>query len=157
MALEKTVEPYEVLIRFRKDENGETIIAGQMQSLQKIVMDGELIKEDILPPQELDLSALPTSDFLTQAQADAINQATRMFAENNMLKLQLAQQEAKLRAEWGAEVAAHKETIRSFANDARLKNQIISTQESTIEELRSSADQQTGSAPTAGSDTQATV
>ncbi|KAA3510090.1 hypothetical protein [Agrobacterium rosae] len=135
MAIEKTVEPYEILIRFRKDEKGETIIAGQMQSLQKIVMDGELIKEDILPPQELDLAALPTSQFMREAQADAINQATRLFAENNILKLQLAQLEAKLRAEWGAEVAAHKETIRSFANDARVKNEMIATQEKTISEL----------------------
>lgn len=139
MAIEKTLEPYEVLIRFRKDEKGEPIIAGQMQSLQKIVMDGELIKEDILPPQELDLASLPTSEFMTEAQADAINQATRLFGENNMLKLQLAQLEAKLRAEWGAEVATHKETIRSFANDARQKNEIIATQEATISELQSAA------------------
>ncbi|WP_457586128.1 hypothetical protein [Ensifer canadensis] len=136
MSLEKTVEPYEVLIRFRKDASGNTLIAGQMQRLQKIVMDGELIKEDILQPEELDLNALPTSEFMTEAQADAINQATRLFGENNGLLLRLAQLEAKLRAEWGAEVAAHKETIKSFANDARLKNQMIDTLEKTVEALR---------------------
>lgn len=157
MSLEKTNEPYEVLIRYSKDEQGNTVVAGQMQRIQKIVLDGELLKEEILSPEFLDLSSLPSSDFMTQLQQDAVNQATRLEAENRGLLLRLTQLESTLRAAWAADVAAHKDTIKSFANDAVIKSQHIATMVETITSLREALAIATGAkvATTTGEDTPA--
>lgn len=138
MALEDTKEPYEILIRFNRGEDGETVIAAHQQRLRRIVLDGELIKEDVLPAEPLDLTGFPVSDLMTSVQQAAIARTTQLEIENREILAELTE----TRAKWG--------------EDNRAKNMVILELNATVSALQKQIDtvQPKAESPT-GEDTQA--
>lgn len=69
MAFSDTTVPYEILIRF--SDNG-TPKGGQVQWRRIVEIDGERLKDDLLPAEPLALDGFPTSDIMNQATQSAL-------------------------------------------------------------------------------------
>ncbi|AVA22468.1 hypothetical protein [Rhizobium sp. NXC24] len=78
--------PYELLVRFGPDG---APIGAHVQYLRRITLDGEIIKDDILPAQPIDLAGFPTSAIMTDATRDALANAATQQKQIEELKAQL--------------------------------------------------------------------
>ncbi|MER9047579.1 hypothetical protein NKH89_09925 [Mesorhizobium sp. M0923] len=92
MALQDTKIPYEILIRFGDDG---APLGAHVQYRRRVILDGEVLKDDVLDAEPLGLVDFPTSDLLSEA-------AEKALATINGQSLALAHAaatEAELRSE----------------------------------------------------------
>lgn len=111
MALTDSTVPYEILIRFNDDG---TPRGAHVQNRRVIVMDGEVLKDDILPAAPLDLAGFPTSAIMTDAARDALARVTTLEGEK-------------------AELIEQLETAGEQADDLRAENEALATQVRELE------------------------
>ncbi|OWJ67455.1 hypothetical protein [Inquilinus limosus] len=79
MALSDTTVPYEILIRF--DEAG-TPKGAHVQWRRIVMLDGEILKDDVLPAAPLSLDGLAVSEIMSDATAAALRRVTDLETEN---------------------------------------------------------------------------
>lgn len=91
MAFTDTTVPYEILIRFGEDAAPR---GAHVQWRRIIDIDGERLKDEVLPAEPLALEGFPTSAIMTQATQAAL-------VRINELEAQLAQASADLDAAVG--------------------------------------------------------
>ena len=103
MALTDSKVPYEILIRFNDDG---TPRGAHVQNRRVVVMDGEVLKDEILPAAPLDLAGFPTSAIMTDAARDALARVTTLEGEKAGLVEQL-----ETAGERVAELTAEKEAL----------------------------------------------
>lgn len=85
--------PYEILIRFGTDGKPR---GAHAQFLRRVMLDGELLKEELGNAVPLDISDFPASDIIGQTATDALAELTRANAENSALAAALNEQANKL-------------------------------------------------------------
>lgn len=82
MAITDTKTPYEILIRFGLDG----LPAGaHCQYLRRVVLDGEVLKEEVSPAEPIDLDGFPTSEVMTDVLRDALAQIALLTSRENEL------------------------------------------------------------------------
>jgi cell division protein FtsB len=86
MALEDTNVPYEILVRFGTDGLPR---GAHCQYLRRVVLDGEVLKEEIQPAQPIDLEGFPTSTIMSDATRDALAQVAILRRERDDLQEQM--------------------------------------------------------------------
>ncbi|NKJ34098.1 hypothetical protein [Rhizobium sp. SG570] len=85
--------PYELLVRFGTDG---TPTGAHVQYLRRITLDGEIIKDDVLPAQPIDLAGFPTSPIMEDACRDALAKVASQTAQITALAGQLDSANADL-------------------------------------------------------------
>ena len=111
MALTDSTVPYEILIRFNDDG---TPRGAHVQSRRVVIMDGEVLKDDIMPAAPLDLAGFPTSVIMTDAARDALARVTTLEGEK-------------------AELIEQLETAGEQADELRAENEALATQVRDLE------------------------
>lgn len=109
MAITDSTVPYEILIRFNDDG---TPRGAHVQNRRVIVMDGEVLKDDILPAAPLDLAGFPTSTIMTDAARDALARVTTLEGEKAELIEQL-----EMAGAWAIEMTAENEALAKQVRD----------------------------------------
>lgn len=87
MDLKDVKIPYEILIRFGLDG---LPVGAHCQYLRRVVLDGEVLKEDVGPAEPIDLEGFPTSAVMTDALRDALAQIAVLSARANELADQVS-------------------------------------------------------------------
>jgi hypothetical protein len=125
--------PYELLVRFGPDG---TPTGAHVQYLRRITLDGEIIKDDVLPAQPIDLAGFPTSPIMEDACRDAIAKVAAQTTQITALTGQLDTVNADLAKAHGdlATVSTDVDQLRTeltnvqaagAANENMLKGQIF--------------------------------
>ncbi|KQY20796.1 hypothetical protein [Rhizobium sp. Root483D2] len=83
MPLTDQTIPYEILVRF--DEEGAPKGA-HVQSRRRVILDGEVLKDEILPAAPLQMEGFPTSAIMTTATQAALSQVTALNAQVETLQ-----------------------------------------------------------------------
>jgi len=78
--------PYELLVRYGPDG---TPVGAHVQYLRRITLDGEIIKDDVLPAQPIDLDGFPTSEIMEDTCRDALATVATQTAQITTLNAQL--------------------------------------------------------------------
>jgi len=142
--------PYELLVRYGPDG---APVGAHVQYLRRITLDGEVIKDDILPAQPIDLAGFPTSGIMADTCRDALatvaTQAAQIAALNGQLEtananLATVSDDAdKLRTELTnvqAEAVTNQNTLNgqliTLSDQLALANQTIEQQAETIKQLQ---------------------
>lgn len=126
--------PYELLVRFGPDG---APAGAHVQYLRRITLDGEIIKDDILPAQPIDLAGFPTSDIMSDACRDVLAKVASQDAQITTLTSQLDATTANLTKAQGdlATVSADADQLRTeltnaqaeaATNETALQGQILS-------------------------------
>lgn len=99
MAIEDKKIPYELLVRYGLD--GEPAGA-HVQYRRRIIMDGELLKEELGTAEPIDLEGFPTSAIMADTTRDALARVTvlndlvnALTTQNSKLKLHVEKVEAE--------------------------------------------------------------
>lgn len=88
MAVTDTRVPYEILIRLSEDG----AVGAHVQYRRIIIIDGEKVKDEVLPAAPLDLSDLPTSGLMNEVTKAAIARAAALESDYAQLAETAAQQ-----------------------------------------------------------------
>jgi len=99
MALTDTKTPYEILIRFGLDG---LPTGAHCQYLRRVVLDGEVLKEEVGQAEPLDIAGFPTSGIMSNTARDALARVTALETEKAGLVEQLdtaGERLAEIRAE----------------------------------------------------------
>lgn len=87
MALEDKIIPYEILIRFNEDGTPQ---GAHVQYRRRVVLDGEVLKDEPLAAQPLTLDAnFPVSGLMTEALESALSEINNLNARLISLELDL--------------------------------------------------------------------
>ncbi len=152
--------PYELLVRYGP---GGAPVGAHVQYLRRITLDGEIIKDDVLPAQPIDLAGFPTSAIMGDTCRDALAIVATQTAQIAALNGQLSTANAnlatvsndvdQLRTELTnvqATAAANENTLNgqifALGDQLTLANQTIEQQAETIKQLQTAAAQPTGGA-----------
>ncbi|KQY20216.1 hypothetical protein [Rhizobium sp. Root483D2] len=95
--------PYEILIRF--DDEGAPKGA-HVQSRRRVIMDGEVLKDEILTAAPLQLEGFPTSAIMTTATQAALVQAAALNSQIETLTAAVTSWEADAQSAHTAKDAA---------------------------------------------------
>lgn len=87
MAVEDTKIPYEILIRYGLDGAVQGVHA---QYLRKVVVDGEVLKEEITPAEDVTLEGFATSQIMDDTTKSALARVVSLEADNLALTAQIA-------------------------------------------------------------------
>ena len=83
MALTDDLLPYELLIRFGLDGAPQ---GAHVQRRRRVVLDGEVLKDEPQPPEPIDLAGFPTSGLMAHATRDALARVVALTAEAQALR-----------------------------------------------------------------------
>lgn len=142
--------PYELLVRYGPDGNP---VGAHVQYLRRITLDGEIIKDDVLPAQPIDLAGFPTSAIMEDTCRDALATVATQTAQIATLNGQLETANAnlatvsndvdKLRTELTdvqAAAAANANTLNgqifALGDQLELANATVAQQAETIKQLQ---------------------
>ena len=142
--------PYELLVRYGPDG---APVGAHVQYLRRITLDGEVIKDDVLPAQPIDLAGFPTSAIMADTCRDALATVTAQTAQIATLNGQLGTANAnlatvsndvdQLRTELTnvqAAAAANENTLHgqifALSDQLALANQTIEQHLATIQQLQ---------------------
>lgn len=125
MAIEDKKIPYELLVRYGLE--GQPAGAHVIYR-RRVVMDGEVLKDEVGQAEPIDLAGFPTSQIMTDTTRDALAEVATLTARINSLveqvnaaadTLETANEHAKL-------LAAENETL--IANEVALQEKIEALQ-----------------------------
>ena len=86
MALDDTKTPYEILIRYGIDGQPK---GAHCRYLRRVVLDGEVLKEEEGPPEPLELAGFPTSAIMSDTARNALSRVSSLEAENNAMRVEI--------------------------------------------------------------------
>ncbi|KQY71357.1 hypothetical protein ASD52_06660 [Ensifer sp. Root142] len=86
MAIQDTKTPYEILIRYGNDGSLQGVHA---LYLRKIILNGEVLKEEAVPAEDVDLEGFETSQIMNETTRSALMRVVALEAEVSALKSQL--------------------------------------------------------------------
>ncbi|KQY31811.1 hypothetical protein [Rhizobium sp. Root483D2] len=118
MALSDQTIPYEILVRF--DDEGAPRGA-HVQSRRRVILDGEVLKDEILPAAPLQLEGFPTSAIMTTATQAALSQVTALNAQVETLQ-------GELEAALAAIEAAHRGRDQALEAKSAAEMQVVTLQ-----------------------------
>lgn len=78
MALEDKKVPYEILIRYSEDG---TVRGAHAQFRRIVTLDGETLKDEVLPAEPLEVEGFPTMSVMTDTTKNALARVTALEAE----------------------------------------------------------------------------
>ncbi|RKD61652.1 hypothetical protein [Rhizobium sp. WW_1] len=163
--IQDVIIPYELLVRFGPDA---APTGAHVQYLRRVTLDGEIIKDDVQPPQPVDLAGFPTGAIMTDTTRDALAKVTSQAAQIATLSGQLDIVTAEL-TKANADLAAVTADVTqlrteltdaqqaAIVNDSALKGQLYAARDqlgaanATIQQLENTIKQmQAAPAPSAG-------
>lgn len=86
MAIEDKKIPYELLVRYGLDGKPA---GAHVVYRRRVVMDGEVLKDEVGPAEPIDLDGFPTSDVMKDALRDALAQIAVLTAQGDELAEQV--------------------------------------------------------------------
>lgn len=87
MAIKDTKTPYEILIRYGSDGSIQGVHA---LCLRKIVLNGEVLKEETVPAEDVDLEGFATSQIMNETTRSALVRIVALEADVSALNFRLA-------------------------------------------------------------------
>lgn len=113
MEITDTKTPYEILIRFGMDG---LPTGAHCQYLRRVVLDGEVLKEEVGQAEPLDLAGFPTSGIMSNTARDALVRVTSLEGEKAGLVAELEAAGERL-----AGLEAEKEALAAQVGELRAR------------------------------------